>query len=155
MNIQPISDSEISALKVSSLPTRPTAPAAFGGRGYTASEMKAAFDMLPLFIIERLNALIAYLKSEPDDYSVARDILTGLSEGHTLYDLFGEIREGSLGDRLSVLGEALPSALTDIRLELADLDKKIESATGEIDNLLLDAGGPADMLEVEEGGSEE
>lgn len=50
--------SEIADIKISSLPTRPTAPTSFGGKGYTASDMKAAFDRLPLFIIERLNALI-------------------------------------------------------------------------------------------------
>ncbi|MBQ7314885.1 MAG: hypothetical protein IJW83_02640 [Clostridia bacterium] len=50
--------SEIADIKIASLPTRPTAPTSFGGKGYTASDMKAAFDRLPLFIIERLNALI-------------------------------------------------------------------------------------------------
>ena len=43
-----ILDSEISGLKVASLPTRPTAPQSFGGKGFTAAEMKAAFDKLPL-----------------------------------------------------------------------------------------------------------
>ncbi len=50
--------SEIADLKIASLPTRPTAPTTFGGMGYSAADMKAAFDALPLFIIERLNALI-------------------------------------------------------------------------------------------------
>lgn len=58
MKTQKISESEISTLKVSSLPTRPTAPTSYGGRGYTSLEMKMAFDLLPLFIIERYNALI-------------------------------------------------------------------------------------------------
>ena len=151
MTIEPISESEISALRISSLPTRPTAPTAFGGRGYTASEMKAAFDMLPLFIIERLNALISYIKADPEQSSVAGDILTGLSEGHTLYDLFGEIRDGTLGDRLSVLGEALPVAISDIKLGLVELNNKMEDSVSAIDNLLLDAGGPADMLGADGG----
>ena len=58
MTTNKITDSEIESLKVGSLPTRPTAPTAFGGRGYTATEMKAAFDKLPLKIIEEFNALI-------------------------------------------------------------------------------------------------
>lgn len=53
-----IEESEIKDLLVSSLPTRPTAPSAFGGKGYTVSEMKEAFDKLPLFIIEKFNSLI-------------------------------------------------------------------------------------------------
>ena len=47
MNSKKITDSDISALKISSLPTRPTAPAEFGGKGYTATELKAAFADLP------------------------------------------------------------------------------------------------------------
>lgn len=58
MNTTKITASEIDSLKVASLPTRPTAPAAFGGKGYTATEMKAAFDKLPLRIIEEFNSLI-------------------------------------------------------------------------------------------------
>ncbi len=58
MNTQNISDAEIEELKISNLPTRPTAPEHYGGAGYTARDMKAAFDRLPLFIVERLNSLI-------------------------------------------------------------------------------------------------
>ncbi len=58
MTTSKITDSEIESLKVASLPTRPTAPTAFGGKGYTATEMKEAFDKLPLKIIENFNALI-------------------------------------------------------------------------------------------------
>ena len=69
MNTEKITDSEIEQLKVASLPSRPTAPPSFGGRGYTAKEMKEAFDKLPLFIIGRLNSLIDdihLIKSELD-----------------------------------------------------------------------------------------
>ena len=58
MTTQIITQSEITERAVSSLPTRPTAPASFGGKGYTATDMKAAFDRLPRFIAERLNSLI-------------------------------------------------------------------------------------------------
>jgi hypothetical protein len=49
--------------KISSLPTRPTAPTAFGGKGYSATEMKEAFDRLPLYVAERLNSLIDDIES--------------------------------------------------------------------------------------------
>ncbi len=63
MNTTKITNSEIDALKVASLPTRPTAPTAFGGKGYTATEMKEAFDKLPLRIIEEFNSLIDEIKN--------------------------------------------------------------------------------------------
>lgn len=58
MTCKKITDSEISERRIASLPTRPNAPTAFGGRGYSAAEMKEAFDRLPLLIAERLNALL-------------------------------------------------------------------------------------------------
>ncbi len=67
MTTQKIKNEEIEDMKISSLPTRPNASSAFGGKGYNSSEMKAAFDKLPLFIIERFNKLIddiAILESE-------------------------------------------------------------------------------------------
>ena len=63
MNTKKITDSEREALCVASLPTRPTAPTAFGGKGYTASEMKAAFDRLPLRIIEGFNSLVEEIEN--------------------------------------------------------------------------------------------
>ena len=75
MNTQKITDSEISELKISSLPSRPTAPPSFGGRGYTAKEMKEAFDRLPLFIIERLNSLIDDVEIIKDELSLLRESL--------------------------------------------------------------------------------
>ena len=63
MNTKKIPDSEIESLKVASLPTRPTAPTAFGGKGYTATQMKEAFDKLPLRIIEEFNLLIDEIKN--------------------------------------------------------------------------------------------
>lgn len=94
MKTKRITDADISDLKISSLPTRPTAPQAFGGKGYTAQEMKEAFDKLPLFIIERLNTLIDDLTGEADK-SVATAIKTGIADSHTLADLFSDIESGN------------------------------------------------------------
>ena len=63
MNTRKITDSDIASLKISSLPTRPTAPTSFGGKGYTATQMKAAFDQLPLYIITHLNTLIGEIEN--------------------------------------------------------------------------------------------
>ena len=94
MKTKRITDADISDLKISSLPTRPTAPQAFGGKGYTAQEMKEAFDRLPLFIIERLNTLIDDLTGEACE-SVATAIKTGIADSHTLADLFSDIESGN------------------------------------------------------------
>ena len=106
MTTKKITESEISELKVSSLPTRPTAPTAYGGRGYTASEMKAAFDRLPLFIAARFNALLDDLFSD-DESSAAAAMPTGIKDGHTLRALFSDITSGALAEYLDLDGETL------------------------------------------------
>jgi hypothetical protein len=63
MTCKKITDSEISERLVASLPTRPNAPISFGGRGFSAAEMKSAFDRLGLLIAERFNALLDDIQS--------------------------------------------------------------------------------------------
>lgn len=106
MTTTKITDSETASLKISSLPTRPTAPSNFGGKGYTAAQMKAAFDALPMLLVSRFNALLDDLAAAGDD-SVAGVIRTGLAADHTLADLFTDIGNGNLAARLSVDGKPL------------------------------------------------
>ena len=117
MRSKKINESEIESLKVSSLPTRPTAPAAFGGKGYTADELKAAFDALPLYIIEKFNSLIDDLTTEGED-GILADILTGIKSGHTLRDMLSDIKNGDFVSYLAVgdltLGEYLAKMKTDL-----------------------------------------
>ena len=119
MKATKILNEEIKELKIASLPNRPTASAAFGGRGYTASEMKEAFDRLPLFIIERFNALIEDILSVGDG-SLADSVGTGISEGHTLKGLFADILNGNFAAYLDVGGESLTSALARIKERLGE-----------------------------------
>ena len=63
MKATKITDGDIADKKISALPTRPTAKKEFGGGGYTASELKEAFDALPLYIIERFNEQIDDINS--------------------------------------------------------------------------------------------
>ena len=58
MSMQTITERELVENGVSSLPLTPTASPALGGRDYTPSEVKAAFDRLPRLIAARLNALL-------------------------------------------------------------------------------------------------
>ncbi len=119
MTTEKIKNAEIAALRVSSLPSRPNASGAFGGRGYTAAEMKAAFDRLPLFIIERFNALLDDIGASGDG-SLADAMPTGLGEGHTLADLFVDIVNGALAGYLSTGEENLAARLDRIDGEIGD-----------------------------------
>lgn len=110
MNSKKITDEEISGLTVSSLPTRPTAPTAFGGAGYTSSEIKAAFDRLPLLLVDRYNSLIDDAESYGEG-SLASSIPTGISETHTLSDLFCDIESGALARYMTIGGGTLYSVL--------------------------------------------
>lgn len=92
MSVQIITEQELAASGVSSLPLTPTASPALGGRDYTPGEVKAAFDRLPRLIAARLNALLG-----------------AVTDGALLADIpvaFGEANV-SLSDLLSLLTEHL------------------------------------------------
>ena len=111
MNATKITDGELNEARVASLPTRPTSPSAYGGRGYTATEMKEAFDKLPLLVAERYNLLLEDI-SALGDGSLADSVPTGLSEEHTLSDLFCDIENGNLASYLKVGNTTLYSILS-------------------------------------------
>ena len=142
MNTKKIFADDIEDLKVSSLPSRPTAPTSFGGRGYTASQMKAAFDRLPLFIIERFNSLIDDVSTEGEG-SLAADIPTGISDGHTLAALFADLCDGELAKYLS-LGELTLREYTDANDErIADILSDLEVCFRHITDTVIDSGHPS------------
>lgn len=120
-----INKEEISDICVSSLPTRPTAPTSLGGKGYSAAEVKAAFDKLPLYIVDKYNDLIDDVIAEGED-SISYAISTGIIAGQSLGDLFEDIKGGEICSYFPApegyLGEYL------LRLR-ADVDK-IKSALG-------------------------
>ena len=110
MQTRKIIGEDIADISVSSLPTRPTSDYLYGGEGYSSAQMKAAFDRLPLYIIEAFNRLIDDIVNEGDD-SLAASIPTGISEGHTLYTLFRDIKNGSFASYITIDGEPLPLIL--------------------------------------------
>lgn len=114
MNTKTITYDEISDLTVASLPTRPTADPLYGGEGYSAEDMKRAFDRLPLFIIERLNMLIEDT-ARLGEGSLASEIPTGIRDGHTLAQLFSDIENGNLASYIKIGGESLSTVIS--RLE--------------------------------------
>lgn len=92
MSMQTITERELVENGVSSLPLTPTASPALGGRDYTPSEVKAAFDRLPRLIAARLNTLLSAVA----DGTVLADIPVAFGDG-TL----------SLSELLALLGDHL------------------------------------------------
>ena len=127
MNTKKITTYETAPLQISSLPTRPTASASFGGSGYDAKAMKEAFDKLPLFIIERFNTLIDDIVSEGEE-SLSGAIPTGISENHSLAKLFEDIKDESFAAYLKVCGTTLTEFLLTLR---QDVDALMEANKGE------------------------
>ena len=124
MNTQKILTEEIRDLTVASLPTRPTASEELGGRSYSAGEMKAAFDKLPLFIIERLNSLIDDIQASGEG-SVSDAIKTDIYEGHTLKALFTDITSGALSGYLTVLDSPLSTHIAQIIKRLSEIEGRL------------------------------
>ncbi len=114
MNTQKITSDEISDKRVSSLPTHPTSSALYGGSGLSAEEMKAAFDRLPLFIIERFNSLIDDI-SASGSTSAAASIPTDIADGHTLYDLFSDITNGNFASYMKIDGVTLAEIIAELK----------------------------------------
>ena len=127
MKAKKIQNSDIEHILISSLPTHPTAPRSLGGRGYNASEMKEAFDKLPLYIIEHYNALIGDVHSFGEN-SLASAVPSGIKDGHTLHNLFEDIKSGELAAYFGILGKSLLSHLITIYAEIDALKNKIEVA---------------------------
>lgn len=130
MTTKRITEEEIKELSVSSLPTRPTAPKAFGGRGYTSSDMKEAFDRLPHLLCERFNALIEDIFST-DPESLSFSIPTGIFEEHTLGNLFAEITSGEAAAYFKVGELSLAEKILDLEERIAHLENQVNTRGGE------------------------
>ena len=120
MKTTKILPSETAPLKISSLPTRPTAPQGYGGCGYTAADMKAAFDKLPMLIVERFNSLIDDIFADKDE-SILSDLKTGLSEDHTLSDLIDDLKNGNFTSYLTLSGTDLATVIEEMRYDIENI----------------------------------
>lgn len=121
MSISKITDSEINERLVQSLPTKPNLPASLGGKGYTATAMKAAFDALPLLIAERFNALIEDILTSKGAELVTH-IDTGIKGEYSLKELFEGIKDSTILDIITFDGEPLSLLLGRIKSYLSSSD---------------------------------
>ena len=125
MKTTKITESELAAKGVTSLPTRPNAPTAFGGTGLTAAELKAAFDALPILIAERLNLLIDDISAE-HGAGITSLIRTGIDTSHTLKELLDDIKGGAFITYL----RAPDGSVADYLLSLREDVNKLANALG-------------------------
>ena len=125
MRTKKIMREEISDFLIANLPTRPTAEPSLGGRGYSARDMKEAFDKLPLCILDRFNCLIDDV-SRFGEGSLAGDVPTGISEGHTLSELFSDITSGVAASYIKVMDKSLHLVLSEIILRLEALEERMD-----------------------------
>ncbi len=124
MKTTKITQSESEPLLIASLPTRPTAPSAFGGKGYTATEMKAAFDQLPILIIERFNSLIDDIESG----NICDGIPTAISGAPTLSALIKAFYNGTLASLIAYRDTTLTAYIEGLNNEVARLRALVEGA---------------------------
>lgn len=124
MTTTKILTSEINASSVAALPDRPCADKEYGGSGFTAQEMKAAFDKLPLLAIERINSLIDDITKEGEG-KIGDSIKTGVRQGHTLDDFFLDLMNGSLASYLAVGNVSLAEKIAQLEGEIADIKSKL------------------------------
>ena len=120
MKATKILKTETDPISVSSLPTRPTAPVALGGAGYSSKELQEAFDKLPLLIAERFNALLDDIESG----ALAEEIGTGIRDGHSLSNLFGDVKNGNFASYLQINGESLATQIASLNLRISRLEGK-------------------------------
>ena len=142
MNTKTITPSEIESLRISALPTRPTAPGYFGGRGYTAKDMKNAFDRLPLFIVDRLNSLIEDMGREGEGSLVAH-LPTGIAEAPHLSDLLADITSGELTAYLSLGAESLGKRMQRLAENEERVDGLLDFLILHTEDKILDAASPS------------
>ena len=131
MKAKQIQNEDVKDLLVSSLPSRPTAPRALGGMGYGAVEMKAAFDKLPLYLIERYNELLSDI-GELGENSLAAAIPSGIKDAHTLASLFEDVKSGALATYLCFLGKSLFEHIKYLYEELEYVKEELKRQNEEV-----------------------
>ena len=121
--LEKIKQETVETLGVRALPTSPTAPGAMGG-GYSADEMKLAFDRLAVHVIEQYNLLIDTIHRDPDS-SVLAEISTGISDGHTLADLVRDITSGNFAAYMTLGNQSILEAISELSAKVRAIEEKL------------------------------
>ena len=98
MSLRKITEDEVRALWVQRLSDTPNRHGKFGTAGLSAGEMKAAYDALPLCIVERFNELVDIVEKG----RLAE--LIPAAEGRSLAEFFRDVTSGALATYLTADG---------------------------------------------------
>ena len=123
---------EYEHLKIASLPSNPTAGVNYGGLGYNSNQMKAAFDALPLFILEKLNRLIDDICTDPE-LSISGELRTGIEEAPRLCNIFEHITSGMLASYLAVGDETLATQIAKIKDDIEAIKNDLEKLNAAVE----------------------
>ena len=122
MKSKSITTAEMEPLLISSLPARPNQRLNAGGVTYTSTDLRLAFDQLPLLLVSRYNGLLDDMESG----DILELISTGISEGATLKDFFRDLKSGAWAG-YAVLGNApLHTLISGILTRLSALEEAME-----------------------------
>lgn len=156
MTYRRISEDAIRLAQVEgNLPNKPNQSTIYGGRAMNAAEVKASFDRLPKLIIEYFNA---FVDAVPE--GISGDILTGIAEGHTLKDLFGDIESSALARYLKVDGDTTLSRFyEDVVSRVTVISDRVpteaeEGAKGKIYAVVKDGAVDSLFIRTDEGWAE-
>ena len=105
MSIKKITEEEVRSLWVQRLSDTPNRQGKFGTMGLSAAEIKAAYDALPLRLVEAYNTLVDVIESG----GLSDFILS--PEGKNLTELLAGVTSGALAALLTVDGERTLAAL--------------------------------------------
>lgn len=113
MSIKKITDAEALKTGVRSLPDHPSGNSMYGQGSYSAEQLKTAFDALPNLIRERYNELADSINNSTNpNTGILKQIKTGISDGHTLYDLVNDIVDGQFATYMNAGGNSLTGTLS-------------------------------------------
>lgn len=137
MSIKKISDTEALKAGVRSLPNHPSGNSMYGQGTYSAENLKEAFDALPNLIRERYNELADSINDSTNAKTgILKQIKTGISDGHTLYDLMNDIFNGQLAEYMNAGGNGLTSTLYYLQGQISNAVCGI-TYDGNINNLIV------------------
>ena len=127
--IEKITEKEIKESQVQgNLADRPSQLTAYGGKAMTPDQVKAAYDKLPKLIAQKFNKLIDSIPGATGNYlredSLAAMMLTGIRSGHTLKNLFEEIKSGAF------LEDALEKVTDDLIDQIREDIEKVFLSSG-------------------------
>ena len=143
--IEPISEEDITAAKIASMPTRPNSIGLYGTPAMSSKTLKERMDALPLLAVNKINELIAYIKGT--DFS--DDILLAFGDEEISLKALVEQLELELGNsdfaaRVTVdeegatLIEVLDTLRTDVEQNtsgIETLDENLKNCINEFSNL--------------------